>query len=265
MLFSVARADLDVDSKRELEPLPLHTVTLTWPVELSLERIATVYDNQYVAQALKAKLLSGEHASEQSERPPSGNLEAYNALLEGRFYWNRGTRADMRKAIDFLVQATQLDPRYALACSTLAPAWSDVGEVYLEGAPAQEAYAKAREAADRALTISPDLAGAHSALGYLLENADFDWHGAEAEYRRAQALAPNDSWTKSSLGSLLAALGELDRALELMRDALAIEPLRRAGYDRLARSLPDRGRTLHSPSHSRSARTGARPMRHSRR
>jgi TolB-like protein/Flp pilus assembly protein TadD len=190
-----------------------------------------------VAEALKTKLLSREHAAEQSERPPSGNLEAYNALLQGRFYGIRGTEADMRKAIDFLIQATQLDPRYAFAWSKLAGAWSDFGETYLEGAPAQEAYAKAREAADRALTISPDLAAAHVARGYLLENADFDWHGAEAEYRRALALAPNDDTAKAILGSLLATFGELDRAIELMQDALVIEPLQATWYDRLANIL----------------------------
>jgi TolB-like protein/Flp pilus assembly protein TadD len=190
-----------------------------------------------VAEALKRKLLSGEHAAEQSEWPPSGNLEAYNALLQGRFYENRGTQADMRKAIDFFIQATQLDPRYALAWSNLAVAWAQLGDTYLEGAPAQEAYAKAREAVDRALTISPDLAQAHVARGYLLENADFDWHGAETEYRRAQALAPNNSSAMFTLANLAAIFGELDRAIELMRDALGIEPLRDTGYDRLANIL----------------------------
>jgi TolB-like protein/Flp pilus assembly protein TadD len=190
-----------------------------------------------VAVALKSKLLSGEQAAEQSERPPSGSLEAYNALLQGRFYGNRGTEADVRKAIDFLIQATQLDPRYALAWSKLAVAWTELGLSYLEGAPAQDASAKAREAADRALTISPDLAAAHVARGYLLENADFNWRGAEAEYRRAQALAPNNSSSKLSLADLAATFGELDRAIELMRDALAIEPLQTTGYDRLANIL----------------------------
>ncbi len=149
-----------------------------------------------VAGALKTKLLPGEHAAAQSEQPPSGNLEAYNALLQGRFFISRGTEADDRKAIDFFAQATQLDPRYALAWSELAHAWISLSGDFLEGAAAQEAYAKAREAADRALALSPDLAAAHNARGDLLQIVDFDWRGAEAEYRRALELAPNDAQAK---------------------------------------------------------------------
>jgi tetratricopeptide (TPR) repeat protein len=57
---------------------------------------------------------------------------------------------------------------------------------------------KGREAADRALALSPELAAAHDARGDLLQRADFDWRGAEAEYRRAQELAPNDAQTNAN-------------------------------------------------------------------
>jgi TolB-like protein/Tfp pilus assembly protein PilF len=187
-----------------------------------------------VAVALKAKLLPGEHAAAQSEQPPSGNLQAYNALLQGRFYFARGTEADDRNAIEFLTQATQLDPRYASAWSELSYGWSTHSGDFLEGAAAQEAYAKAREAADRALAVSPDLAAAHSARGYLLQVVDFDWHGAEAQYRRALELAPNDAQVKFNLGSVLASFGEMDQAIELTRQGLVTDPLRAGAYKQLA-------------------------------
>jgi len=190
-----------------------------------------------VAEALKTKLLPGEHAAEQSERPPSGNLDAYNALLQGRFYVSRETPVDLRKAIEFTTQATELDPGYALAWSWLSRIWTNLGRTYLEGAPAQEAYSKAREAADRALALSPDLAAAHATRGQLLLNADFDWHGAEAEFRRALALAPNDANGKFNLGTLFATFGQVDRAIELTRQALATEPLRASWYNWLAAYL----------------------------
>ena len=190
-----------------------------------------------VAGALKTKLLPGEHAAAQSEQPPSGNLEAYNALLQGRFYYPRGTEADMRRAIEFFAQATQLDPRYALAWSELSHAWTVFSGDFLEGAAAQEAYAKAREAADRALVLSPDLAAAHNARGDLLQTADLDWRGAEAEYRRALELSPNDAQAKFNLASQLAIYGELDQAIELTRQALVTEPLRAGGYRALATYL----------------------------
>jgi TolB-like protein/Tfp pilus assembly protein PilF len=190
-----------------------------------------------VAGALKTKLLPGEHASAQSEQPPSGNLEAYNALLQGRFYYPRDTEADTRKAIEFFAQATQLDPRYALAWSELSRAWIGLSGDFLEGAAAQEAYAKAREAADRALALSPNLAAAHNTRGDLLQTADLDWRGAEAEYRRALELSPNDARAKFNLGAQLATYGEMDQAIELTRQVLVTEPLRAGAYRSLATYL----------------------------
>jgi TolB-like protein/Tfp pilus assembly protein PilF len=190
-----------------------------------------------VAGALRAKLLPGDHAAAQSERPPSGSLEAYSALLQGRFYLSRDTEDDWRKAIDSYARATQLDPRYGLAWSELAQAWTTLAANDLGGASAQEAYAKAREAADRALTLSPQLAAAHVAQGYLLQNGDLDWRGAEAQFRRAMELAPNDGEAKYFLGNQLAAFGELESAIELTRQALATEPLRASWYYWLATYL----------------------------
>jgi TolB-like protein/Tfp pilus assembly protein PilF len=187
-----------------------------------------------VAGALKPKLLPGEHAAAQSEQPPSGSLEAYNALLQGRFYHLRGTEADSRKAIEFFAKATQLDPGYALAWSELSILWVFFSGDYLEGAAAQEANVKAREAADRALALSPNLAAAHNARGDLLQLIDFDWHGAEAEYRRALELSPNDAQTKLNLGAQLAIYGDMDQAIELTRQALVTDPLRDGGYKALA-------------------------------
>ncbi len=187
-----------------------------------------------VAGALRRKLLLGEQPAAQSERPPGDGLEAYNALLQGRFYYFRGTEADDRKAIEFYTQATELDPGYALAWSGLAQAWTELSSYYLEGAPAQEAYAKARVAVDRALALSPKLASAHIAQGALLQSADFDWHGAEAEFRRALALAPNDGEAKFFLGKQLAFFGELNSAIEITRQALTTEPLQSNWYNWLA-------------------------------
>ena len=104
--------------------------------------------------ALRAKLLTGEHAAAQSERPPSASLEAYNDLLQGRFYQSRETEADFRRAIESYTRATQLDPSYALAWCALAQVRTNLGSNFLEGAAAQEAYAKAREAVERALSLS---------------------------------------------------------------------------------------------------------------
>ncbi len=187
-----------------------------------------------VARALKAKLLPGEHAEIQSDRPPDGNIDAYNAALEARFYGFRRTEADLHKAIESYTRATELDPNFAFAWSWLSRAWTALSSDYLEGVPAQEAYAKARSAVDRALVLAPDLAAAHLARGDLLQFASFDWRGSEVEYRRALALAPNDGETQFGLGNLLAAFGEVQTAIGLTRQALTTEPLRAGWYNWLS-------------------------------
>jgi TolB-like protein/Tfp pilus assembly protein PilF len=187
-----------------------------------------------VTTALKTKLLPGEHASEQSDRPPSGSLEAYNALLQGRFYVARGSQADFRKAIEFFTQATELDARYALAWTGQANCWDSLASGYLDGAQAQDAYAKARDAVDRALRISPDLAAAHIARGNLLRNADFDWRGSAEQYRLAIALAPGAGVALYALGKQLATTGEVDKAIELTRQALTTDPLHASWHQWLA-------------------------------
>jgi tetratricopeptide (TPR) repeat protein len=156
-------------------------------------------------------------------------------VLHGRFYGSRRTEGDYRKAIESYTQAIELDPRYALAWSELSLAWTALGSDYIVGAePVREAYAKAREAADRALALSPDLAAPHIARGVVLQVVDFDWRGAEAEFRRAMELAPNDSEAKFYAGARLAAFGQIEPAIELTRQALATEPLRADWYKQLS-------------------------------
>jgi TolB-like protein/Flp pilus assembly protein TadD len=178
-----------------------------------------------VVAALRVKLLPGEHAAEQSERPPGGSLAAYNAFLQARFYGARGTEADIRRAIESLTQAIELDSRYALAWGGLSVGWESLGGQFLEGAAQQEAFSKARAAADRALALGPDLAYAHAAKANVLKQLDFDWRGAEAEYARALALAPNDTRAKAGLADLRATLGDVDSAIKLMREVIPYEPL----------------------------------------
>jgi adenylate cyclase len=122
--------------------------------------------------------LAGNGTSTETDRPPGGNLDAYNTLLQGRFYEARDTEADIRKAIEQYTAATHLDPHYALAWSLLSRAWVSLGENYLGGAAMLDANAKARAAADTALTLAPDLAAAHMARGFVLQDVDLDQRGA---------------------------------------------------------------------------------------
>jgi TolB-like protein/Tfp pilus assembly protein PilF len=178
-----------------------------------------------VAAALKAKLLTANDGQAQGDRPPSGSLDAYAALLQGRFYMMDISEANCRRAIDQFSASTRLDPDYALAWAELARAWMILSYAYLGGARAQEAYAKARTAVDRALTLSPNLALAHEERASMFSGVEFDQQRALAEFRRAVQLAPGNAYVRRALGGQLAWIGEVEQGVGLMREALASDPL----------------------------------------
>ncbi|MEO5623213.1 MAG: hypothetical protein ABIO74_02155, partial [Dokdonella sp.] len=195
-----------------------------------------------VSTALKAKLLPSDGAVMQSDRPPGGNLDAYTAYLQGKFYDANNTEDDDRKAIGFYNEAIRLDPHYADAFAGLSHAWTAHAAQFLSGADMKEAYAKARTAAESALTLDPNSASAHLARAYLLQSADFDWTAADAEFRRALQIAPENGGAKFMWGVLLATLGKPAPAVRLTQEALALDPLHASWYGWLAQYLLPLGR-----------------------
>ena len=194
-----------------------------------------------VANALKAKLLNSSDASAQSDRPPSGNLSAYNAFLQGQFYNQRNTEADYRKAIESFQTAIGFDPKYARAYADLAYAETFLAD-YSKGAQAQQTFAAARTAVNTALALNPNLAAAHGARGLLLLLADIDIAGTEAEFKRAAELAPNDLDLRASLAEVHASLGHPEGAIEPIRQALVADPRSSGWYGLLASDLMAVGR-----------------------
>ena len=193
-----------------------------------------------VTEQLKIKLLGAPAKSDAA--PSNNNLAAYNALQQGTFYFRLSTEEGTRKATEFYGEAIRLDPRYALAYAQLSAAWRQLAATWLAGAEANEAYAKARNAAQTALSLAPDLAAAHEALGFVLVTPDLDFAAAEAEFRKAEKLAPADAGPKFALSFLFAAQGRLAEAENIMRQTLALDPLGVIRYLNLARILIAGGR-----------------------
>ena len=161
-----------------------------------------------VTEQLKIKLLGAPAKSDAA--PSNDNLAAYNALQQGTFYFRLGTEEGARKATEFYGEAIRLDPNYALAHANLSSAWRQLGATWLGGGvEAKEAYAKARNEAQVALSLAPNLSAAHEALGFVLLTPDLDFAGAEAELRKAEKLAPADAGPKGALCVLLGAQGRL--------------------------------------------------------
>jgi tetratricopeptide (TPR) repeat protein len=120
--------------------------------------------------------------------------------------------------MEYYRQALELDPQYALA-------WTGVSRCYANQAGYSWGFAKAREAAERALQLEPDLAEAHTMLGMVRMNHDWDWEGADASFRRALELTPGDAQVLRSRAMLTGNLGRQEEALALIRRAVALDPL----------------------------------------
>jgi len=196
---------------------------------------------QKVAAALKAKLLDNGKAAPQGDRPPSGSLDAWNAYSRGRFHAVLIDPADARAAIVFFKQAIAIDPHYARAYASLAYTWATLGGTFLSGEEQRQAFVNGRAAAERALQLDPDMAMAHVSRAVLLQWADFDWTGAQAEYRRAVELAPNDSLPRFVLGLVSGTLGDARQAIPLIRRSIATDPRNGAGWYWLAWNLAAAG------------------------
>ena len=157
-------------------------------------------------------------------RRQAHNPEAYDAYLQGRYYWNLFTPMTTRKAIEFYQRATQLDPNYALAWSGLADAYAS-SPIHADVRP-HDVWEKARRAAEQAVAAEPELAETQTSLGFVKFWLDWDWTEAEAAYRRAIAIDPNYSLVYRLLGIVLGHSGHCKQeARNAMNRARAIDPL----------------------------------------
>ncbi len=200
-----------------------------------------------VAKQLKVALLgsNGQAAPLTTAATPSNqNVDAYNALLQGNFYLERGPADDARKAIGYYEEAIRLDPRYALAYAKLSYAAEFLDTRFGGVAPNEKAEltAKARAAAEKALALDSNLAEAHLAQGRLLADIDFNFSAAETELRRAVALAPQNAPVTAALALLLSSLGQLEEGVALTQRAIALDPLRIGSHFNLATYLTALGR-----------------------
>ncbi len=170
---------------------------------------------------LKLRLLN-THSTDVPQRGISP--EAYNAYLQGRYFYERRTHDDLNRAYDYFQQAVKLDPNYARAWSALA--WVLIARAEnAEGASFEQGYRDGRMAAERALQLDPGLAEAHAAIGRIKRGYDWDWAGADAAFQKALALEPQNSAVLLGASSLQASLGHIDDAVALNRRAVEIDPL----------------------------------------
>jgi TolB-like protein len=175
-----------------------------------------------IVQALKVALRTGEQEAMAHAQKPTDNLEAYELYLRGRFAWQLRGEDNIRHAIDLFEQATELDPQFARAWSSLAaarmtlPSYSD--------APGEEYFPLAVSAAQKALELDDSLAEALAVLADMAR-VDRKWAEAEAYYLRAIASEPKNTTARLWYSEHLVMVGRLRNALEEILIAYQLDPL----------------------------------------
>lgn len=150
------------------------------------------------------------------------DAEAYQLYLKGRYFWNKRDETGLRNGIKYFREAEDRDPRFALAYSGLADSYSllsDIGKV----APAEE-MPKAKAAAQRAVDIDPNLAEAYTSRGFVKLAYDWDWLGAESDFRKALELNAKYPTAHQWYASYLMQMGKFEKAKEEIREAHQLDP-----------------------------------------
>jgi TolB-like protein/tetratricopeptide (TPR) repeat protein len=156
-------------------------------------------------------------------RPQRVNPDAYLAYLQGRFHWNKRSREMLLKSLEDFQLAIRLDPGYPQAHAGLADSYLSL--VLIAEPRPEELLGKARGAALEALRLDDSLAEAHTSLAYAKFYFDWDWPGAEAEFRRAIGLNPGYATAHQWYAEYLGLMGRQEEAIAEGKKALELDPL----------------------------------------
>jgi TolB-like protein/DNA-binding winged helix-turn-helix (wHTH) protein/Flp pilus assembly protein TadD len=183
-----------------------------------------------VAREIQLRLTAQREAELARSLPV--NPEAYDAYLQGRYFFQRNTDNDTNMAARYYERATQLDPSYALAWVGLSRTrhWQAVQGLI----PSEEGQRLARETLERALSLNPNLAAAYAEVVRLKLYADFDLAGADAAAKRLIALEPGAPASLRMAASTPRLLGRFDEALQLDRRAVDLDPINAESWESLA-------------------------------
>lgn len=174
-----------------------------------------------ITEKLKVKI-SGEE-QRLANKHYTENNDAYQSYLKGRFYWNKRTREGYSKAIEQFKEAIDQDPSFALAYTGLADCYNILSSYGLSSP--NESFPLGKAAVTKALDLDPNLAEAHTSMAYIKYQYEWDWAGAEREFKRAIELNPNYPTAHHWYGLALANMGRLDEAFAELKRAQELDPL----------------------------------------
>lgn len=198
---------------------------LLWGEQYERKMSDLLATQKEIASAITEKLqgkLSGKDTTAVT-RPYTNDNEAYQLYLKGRFYWNRRTAENIKKAIELMRSATEKDPNFALAYAGLADCY--VVDSTYTGKRASETLPQAKAFATRAIELDNTLAEPHAALGLATWFLDWDKDAAHKEFSRAIELNPNYPTARHWYSRYLRGIGRLDEAFREIKRAEQLDPL----------------------------------------
>jgi eukaryotic-like serine/threonine-protein kinase len=167
--------------------------------------------------------LAGKEATQQVIKRDTQNSEAYQLYLQGLFYWNKWTQDGFKKSIEYFRQAVEKDPNYAQAYAGLADAYNFMGDSgYV---PPSQVWQNAKSAAMQSVKIDDSLPEAHISLALVREGYDWDWPGAEDEFKQAIQLNGNSASAHHWFGDFLMRMGRFEEARVELKKAQDLDPL----------------------------------------
>jgi TolB-like protein/DNA-binding winged helix-turn-helix (wHTH) protein len=177
-----------------------------------------------ITQQIQVELTPEEHSRLSTSH--TVDPEAYKLYIKGRYFWVKRNRESFDRAMDYFQQAIDRDPTYAAPYSGLADCYVLFGSSFdVGGLAPNEVEPKAKAAALRALELDNSLSDAHNSLAYVKLTYDWDWPGAEAEFKRSLELNPGYAHGHHWYAHLLLSSGRRDEAFEESNRALELDPV----------------------------------------
>ena len=175
-----------------------------------------------IVRQIKLQLTPQEQVRLTSSR--SVDLQAYQAYLKGKYFFDKHSETDFRKSIKYFEAAIEKDSTYADAYAGLAMAYIGLGAPGVETLPPRDIIQKAKAATIKALELDDLSSEAHTMLGFVKLSYEWDWAGAEKEFKRGVELNPNYAMGHFFYSLYLTVIGDHEKAIETTKRVLELDP-----------------------------------------
>lgn len=209
-----------------LELIDARTENVLWGNKYDRKTADLVSLQNEIAREVSSKLKTKLSGTDDGKLVTGGtnDSEAYQSYLKGRYFHSKGTDGDVRQSLKYFQDAVNLDPKFARGYAGLADAYTLLGTVFSASASPAEVMPKARTAAEKAIEFDPNSSEAYTSLAWVKFRFDWDWSGAERDFKKAIELDPKNAQAHQWYGEYLSCLMREQEAIAELKRARELEP-----------------------------------------